>query len=90
MCKYKREYTPEFLKDVKQLKSSFGLQKRLKSKIEKILENPFHYKSLRNVLKGRRRTHIESYVLTFEVNEVDRKVIFKEFQHHDKVYKQKK
>ncbi len=46
-------------------------------KIEDIVENPHHYKPLRYDLKGRRRVHIEkSFVLTFRIDEDEKKVTF--------------
>ena len=39
---------------------------------------------------GRRRVHIEkSFVLTFRINDVEKKVTFIDLCHHDKVYKKK-
>lgn len=69
MNKYDRYYAAGFEKDLKQIKSHFQLQNQLKNKIEDILQNPPHYKCLRNVLKGRQRVHIGSFVLLFEVIE---------------------
>ncbi len=51
MTKYWREFTKDFLKDIKKIKSHYEIQKRLKDKIEEIIENPSHYKPLRNILK---------------------------------------
>lgn len=87
MSKYKRRYLPKFDKAVKKLRSNVTLLKRLQSKIEEIVENPTHYKPLRNVLKNRRRTHIGSYVLIFEIQEERKVVVFHGFQRHDEVYK---
>ena len=57
----------------------------ISKKIEQILENPFHFKSLRGSLKGSRRGHIDnSFVLIYEIKE--NKVILMEFNHHDKIY----
>ncbi|WP_222424011.1 type II toxin-antitoxin system RelE family toxin [Desulfamplus magnetovallimortis] len=86
MNDFKERYTKDFLKDLKKIKSDFSLQERLKSKIQEILKNPYHYKSLRNVLKNRRRTHISSFVLIFEVIDSEGVVAFHVFKHHDEVY----
>lgn len=69
-------------------KCTFALQKKMRSKIEEILAGPHHYKTLRNVLKNKRRVHIGSFVLIFEVNETAKTVIFNRLKHHDEVYKE--
>ena len=59
-------------------------------KIEDITENPHHYKPLRHDLKGRRRVHIEkSFVLTFRIDEQEKRVTFLDLCHHDNVYKKR-
>ncbi|MCH8157188.1 MAG: type II toxin-antitoxin system RelE/ParE family toxin, partial [Nitrospinae bacterium] len=45
-----------------------------------------HYKPLRNVLKNRRRTHIGSHVLIFEIREEEKTVLFHSLKHHDDAY----
>ncbi len=65
--------------------------KKINNKIQEILLNPFHYKNLKNVMKGIRRVHIDShFVLIFEVNEKEKIVKFLDFDHHDKIYKSQK
>jgi len=60
------------------------------NKMEDVAENPHHYKPLRHDLKGRRRVHIEkSFVLTFRIDEQEKRVIFLDLCHHDNVYKKK-
>lgn len=87
MSKYSRYYETDFEKDLKRIKSHFQLQYQLKNKIDDILQNPYHYKQLRNVLKGRQRVHIGSFVLIFEVIENEKLVVFHGFKHHDEIYK---
>ncbi len=85
---YQSEFTKEFLKILKKLKSKDkSLFKRLELKVEEILENPDHYKPLRNELKGLRRAHIGSFVITFQIREST--VIFISFKHHDYAYEEK-
>lgn len=60
---------------------------RLQYKTKEILKGPYHYKPLRNVLKNRRRTHIGSFVLVFEIHEDKKVVSFHSFKHHDTAYK---
>jgi len=57
----------------------------LVKKILQIAENPG--KPLRNVLKGKRRIHIDPFVLIYEINENEHKIIFFDFEHHDTAYK---
>ncbi|MBF0608012.1 MAG: type II toxin-antitoxin system RelE/ParE family toxin [Candidatus Magnetobacterium sp. LHC-1] len=84
---YKADVSERFLKDLKRIKTKFNLQERLEEKIEKILENPYHYKPLRNALKSKRRSHIGSYVLIFEIRQEEHTVVFHSFQHHNEAYK---
>lgn len=62
----------------------------LMGKIEEILtcESINHYKNLRKPLQHLKRVHIRgSFVLTFNYNESENKVIFYDFDHHDAIYK---
>ncbi|MBI5102013.1 MAG: type II toxin-antitoxin system RelE/ParE family toxin [Nitrospirae bacterium] len=56
-------------------------------KILQIADNPEKGKPLRNVLKGRRRVHVGHFVLIYEVDEKNKRVIFLDFEHHDRAYK---
>jgi len=57
-------------------------------KIKEIKENPGHYKSLRYDMKGYRRVHImKSFVLIFRIDYISNKVIFEDFDHHDRMYR---
>ena len=59
----------------------------IQKKITKILENPYLGKPLRNFLKGKRRIHIGHFILIYEIDEEVKKIIFLNFEHHDKAYK---
>ena len=59
---------------------------RIDKKINEILQNPHHYKPLRNDLKNTRRVQIGSYVLIFEIDEKKKIVTFLRFKHHDEIY----
>ncbi|MBF0508148.1 MAG: type II toxin-antitoxin system RelE/ParE family toxin [Deltaproteobacteria bacterium] len=87
MSRYSDDYAEDFKKDLKKIKAHFDLQERLKDKIDEILENPHHYKPLRNVLKNRRRAHLGSFVLIFEIDETKNKITFHALRHHDEAYK---
>jgi YafQ family addiction module toxin component len=57
-------------------------------KIEEVIYNPQHYKNLRSPLQHLKGAHIDkSFVLLFSVDENHKKVIFEEFDHHDRIYK---
>lgn len=55
-------------------------------KMLEIVETPQHYKPLGNVMVGKRRVHFGSFVLVFSIDEAARKVIFEDYDHHDKIY----
>lgn len=56
-------------------------------KIAEVIQNPQHYKNLRNPLQHLKGVHIDkSFVLLFSVDEGNKTVIFEEFDHHDKIY----
>lgn len=71
------------LKKLKRLKPS--LFKQVSQKILQISLKPELGKPLGNILANKRRIHIDSYVLVYEISKDN--VIFLEFEHHDKVYK---
>jgi mRNA-degrading endonuclease RelE of RelBE toxin-antitoxin system len=76
---------PKYLKKLK--KDNPELFFRIKKKISDILDNPHHHKPMKNVLKGKRRAHVGSFVIIFKIDEIDKSVVFLEFDHHDKAYK---
>ena len=62
------DYSNDILRAFKKIKKSDpSLYERARAKMDQILLNPEHYKSLRNVLKGFCRTQIGPFVLLFEV-----------------------
>ncbi|MFH1394123.1 MAG: type II toxin-antitoxin system RelE/ParE family toxin [Candidatus Micrarchaeota archaeon] len=85
---YVADFDKFFLKRLKKLKKDNPeLFLRLRKKIAEVLENPHHYKPMKNVLKGKRRAHVGSFVILFTVDEKEKSVVFLEFDHHDKAYK---
>jgi YafQ family addiction module toxin component len=62
------------------------LFKQLENKVGEILENPHHFKPLRGNLKNKRRVHVGSFVLIFEIDEMNKTVKFLVFVHHDEAY----
>lgn len=59
-------------------------------KMQEILtcSNPDHYKNLRYDLKNMKRVHIGQFVLVFCYDELNDKIIFEDYDHHDNIYKQ--
>ena len=58
-------------------------------KIDEILncENVNHYKNLKKPLQDLKRAHIRGpFVMTFKYLESEDKVVFYDFDHHDKIY----
>ena len=50
-------------------------------------ENVEHYKNLRAPLNNFKRVHIDtSFVLIFKYDKINDKIIFYDFDHHDKIY----
>jgi len=82
------EKTEECQKQIKKLTSkNKELEHALREKIKQILENPYHFKPLGNVMAGMRRVHIlKCFVLTYDVDEAKKAVVLKRFTHHDEAY----
>ena len=59
----------------------------VQKKMLQITENPYLGKPLRGLLKDKRRIHIGHFVLIYEVDEKEHKVVFLDFAHHDEAYK---
>ncbi len=81
---FSKELTRKLAKIQKKNKVMFDAVIR---KIREIKENPERYKQLRYDMKGYRRVHImKSFVLIFKIDYTINKVIFEDFDHHDKIY----
>lgn len=59
----------------------------INKKIEQILADPYQFKPLRHPLENRRRVHIGSFVLTYEIGENLKLVRILKYCHHDEAYK---
>ena len=68
-------------------KKDYILYQRIIHKILEISKNPELGKPLRNVLKGKRRVHVGSFVLVYSIDKKNETIIFLDFKHHDKVYR---
>jgi mRNA interferase RelE/StbE/toxin YoeB len=67
-------------KDPKQ----FGILAKL---INKICQNPEHFKPLRGDMAGARRVHVgKSFVLVFDIDYQNNTVKLLDYNHHDKIY----
>ena len=60
--------------------------RRIRNKIQQILEDPHHFKPLKYPLDGSRRVQIGPFVLVYEIDEESRTVTVLEYEHHDTVY----
>jgi len=57
-------------------------------KVQDILEDPYRFKMLRKPLQNKRRVHVGgSFVLIYEINEIEKIVTLFDFDHHDNIYK---
>ncbi len=68
-------------------KKDKSLYQRVIHKIIEISKNPELGKPLRNVLKGKRRIHVGSFVLFYSIDKKNEIVTFLEFEHHDNAYR---
>ena len=82
---YSIEFSDEFEKSIKKLKKKdkivFG---QIQKKLAEIVENPEHYKPLKNVLAGYRRLHFGSFILIYTIENNIVRII--SLDHHDKAY----
>ena len=82
---YSVELSAEFEKSIKRLKKKDKVTfEQIQKKLLEIVENPEHYKPLRNVLAGYRRLHFGSFVLIYTIEGNIIRVI--SLDHHDKAY----
>ncbi len=86
---YDYEIQPFLQKILKKLsKKNKILFEQVMSKIEEILnsDDVEHYKNLRHDLSDRKRVHLGHFVLIFKFIKSSNKIIFVDFDHHDKIY----
>jgi YafQ family addiction module toxin component len=82
---YSIEFSAEFEKSIKKLKKKNKVTfEQIQKKLIEIVENPEHYKPLKNVLAGYRRLHFGSFVLIYTIEGNIIKII--SLDHHDKAY----
>ena len=82
---YTVEFSTQFEKSMKKLKKK---DKKLFDQIQKklidIVQNPDHYKPLKNIFVGYRRIHFGSFVLIYTIEKDIVRII--SLDHHDKSY----
>ncbi len=85
---YKLGISKELYKRFKKLgKKNKQQLEILNKKIIQILTNPYHFKPLREDMKGARRVHIgKSFILVYEIDEKNKIIKLLEYDHHDKIY----
>ena len=82
---YVVEFSDEFEKSMKKLKKKDKvIFEQIQKKLIELVENPEHYKPLKNVLAGYRRIHFGSFVLIYKIDGMIIRVI--SLDHHDKAY----
>jgi YafQ family addiction module toxin component len=82
---YTLEFSEEFEKSMKKLKQKDKpLFEQIQKKLIEIIENPEHFKPLRNVLAGYRRIHFGSFVLIYTLEGQVVRII--SLDHHDRAY----
>ena len=82
---YSIEFNIEFEKSMKKLKKKDKTSfEQIQKKLAEIVENPEHYKPLKNVLAGYRRLHFGSFVLIYTIEENIVRII--SLDHHDEAY----
>ena len=59
----------------------------VKKRLEILSNNPEIGKPLRNILKGKWRIHIRSFVIIYEIDNENSSIILMDFEHHDQAYK---
>ncbi len=79
------EFSLQFEKSMKKLeKKDKTLFSQIQKKLIDIVQDPGHYKPLKNVLAGYRRIHFGPFVLVFKIDENIVRII--SLDHHDKTY----
>jgi YafQ family addiction module toxin component len=79
------EFSSQFEKSMKKLKKKDKiLFEQIQKKLLDLINNPEHYKPLRNVLAGFRRIHFGSFVLIYKLEENIVRII--SLEHHDNAY----
>lgn len=63
------------------------INKKIKEIINNDISSIDRYKNLRKDMKEFKRVHIDKhFVLTFKIDKNNNKILFEDFDHHDKIY----
>ena len=84
------EYSEKLEKILKKLsKKNRQLYEQILKKVNEIINSYDleHYKNLRYNMKESKRVHIGHFVLVFQFDKKNNKVLFDDFDHHNKIYK---
>lgn len=82
---YQIEFSVQFVKSMKKLKKKDKvLFEQIQKKLIDIVQNPDHYKPLKNILAGYRRIHFGSFVLIYKIEGDIVRII--SLDHHDQSY----
>ncbi|HWR63899.1 MAG TPA: type II toxin-antitoxin system mRNA interferase toxin, RelE/StbE family [Candidatus Thermoplasmatota archaeon] len=82
---YQIEFSVQFEKSMKKLKKKDKvLFEQIQKKLIDLVQNPDHYKPLKNILAGYRRIHFGSFVLIYKIEKDLVKII--SLDHHDQSY----
>ncbi len=62
----------------------------IQKKVKQIIQDPYRFKPLSNKMKNIRRVHIKiHFVLTYKIIEEEKIVELLDYDHHDKIYRNK-
>jgi YafQ family addiction module toxin component len=82
---YQIEFSIQFEKSMKKLKKKDKvLFEQIQKKLIDLVQNPDHYKPLKNILAGYRRIHLGSFVLIYKIEGDLVRII--SLDHHDQSY----
>ena len=82
---YQIEFSVQFEKSMKKLKKKDKvLFEQIQKKLIDLVQNPDHYKPLKNILAGYRRIHFGSFVLIYKIEGDLVRII--SLDHHDQSY----
>jgi mRNA-degrading endonuclease RelE of RelBE toxin-antitoxin system len=84
---YRIEAHPEVQKVIKKLfKKDKVRYEYIKKRLKILAEQPEIGKPLRNVMKGKRRVQIGSFVLIYAIDKNENKITLLNFEHHNDAY----
>ena len=86
---YSYEILPSLKRILKKLsKKDKQLYEQVLKKIEEVItcSDVEHYKNLRYDMKDKKRAHVGHFILVFKFIKEENKIVFMDFDHHDKVY----